>query len=55
MCLYVYSPTVATQQLGKTVTAAMNTHATIEERLDLSFSMRPVLSKKSRLLVIQRT
>jgi hypothetical protein len=37
--LYVY---VATHRLGKNVTAATNTHDTIEELLDGSFSMRPV-------------
>jgi hypothetical protein len=44
VCLYVYPPIVARQQLGKNVTAA--THATIEEFLDASFSMRPVLYQK---------
>jgi hypothetical protein len=33
---------VARQRLGKNVTAATNTHTTIEELLDVSFSMRPV-------------
>jgi hypothetical protein len=49
--LSVYPPTVARQQLGKNplvvarqrlgrnVTAVTNTHATIEELLDASFSM----------------
>jgi hypothetical protein len=37
--LYVY-PIVASQQLGKIVTTATNTQATIEEFLDESFSMR---------------
>jgi hypothetical protein len=41
LCLYVYPPTVASQRLGKNVTAAMNTHATTE-MLDTSFSMRSV-------------
>jgi hypothetical protein len=36
------SPTVARQRLGKNVTAATNTHATIEELLDASFSMQSV-------------
>jgi hypothetical protein len=35
-------PIVARQRLGKNVTAATNTHATIEELLDASFSMWPV-------------
>jgi hypothetical protein len=34
VCLYVYSPVVARQRLGKNVTAAVNTHATTEELLD---------------------
>jgi hypothetical protein len=33
---------VARQRLGKNLTVAMNTHATIEELLDASFSMRSV-------------
>jgi hypothetical protein len=33
---------VARQQLGRYVTAVTNTHATIEELLDASFSMWPV-------------
>jgi hypothetical protein len=37
VCLYVY---VARQRLGKNVTAATKLHATIEELLDASFSMR---------------
>jgi hypothetical protein len=39
VCLYVY---VATQWLAKNVTAAKNTHATMEELLNASFSMRSV-------------
>jgi hypothetical protein len=35
-------PNVARQRLGRNVTAVTNTHATIEELLDASFSMRPV-------------
>jgi hypothetical protein len=31
VCLYVYPPMVPRQRLGKNVTAATNTHATIEE------------------------
>jgi hypothetical protein len=34
--------TVAWQRLGRNVTAVTNTHATIEELLDASFSMWPV-------------
>jgi hypothetical protein len=40
--LYVYSPVVARQWLGKNVIAATNTHVTIEELLDASLSMRSV-------------
>jgi hypothetical protein len=36
--VYVYS-SVVRQLFGKSVTAAMNTHAIIEELLDLSFSI----------------
>jgi hypothetical protein len=35
-------PIVARQRLGRDVTAVTNTHATIEELLDASFSMWPV-------------
>jgi hypothetical protein len=35
-------PIVARQRLGRNVTAIKNTHATIEELLDASFSMWPV-------------
>jgi hypothetical protein len=38
----VYPPIVARQRLGKNVTAATNTHETIEELLDVSFSIRSV-------------
>jgi hypothetical protein len=38
----LYPPIVATQRLGKNLTAAINAHATIEELLDASFSMRSV-------------
>jgi hypothetical protein len=54
VCLCVYPPIVARQRLGKNppivarqwlgrdVTELTNTHATIEELLDASFSMWPV-------------
>jgi hypothetical protein len=42
VCLYVYPPSIARQRIGKNVTVATNTHATIEELLDASFSMRSV-------------
>jgi hypothetical protein len=54
VCLYVYPPIVAKQRLGKNplivarqrlgrdVTAVTNTHATIAELLEASFSMWPV-------------
>jgi hypothetical protein len=35
-------PIVARQRLGRNVTVVTNTHATIEELLDASFSMWPV-------------
>jgi hypothetical protein len=35
-------PIVARQRLGRNFTAVTNTHATIEELLDASFSMWPV-------------
>jgi hypothetical protein len=35
-------PIVARKRLGRNVTAVTNTHATIEELLDASFSVRPV-------------
>jgi hypothetical protein len=41
-CLYVYPHTVTKQRLGKNVTAATSTHATIEELLGASFSMQSV-------------
>jgi hypothetical protein len=40
VCLYVNPPTVARQLLGKNVTAATNTHATVEELSEESFSLR---------------
>jgi hypothetical protein len=41
--------TVASQQLGKHFTLAMNTHPTIEELLDASFFCAVcILSKESR-------
>jgi hypothetical protein len=42
----VYPAIVARQQLGKNVTAATNTHATIEELLDTPFSTRFMLYQK---------
>jgi hypothetical protein len=40
ICLYVYSPIVARQRLGKRVSAATNIHATTEELLHALFYMR---------------
>jgi hypothetical protein len=40
VCLYVHPSIVVRQRLGKNVTAATNTHTTIEELLDAPFSMR---------------
>jgi hypothetical protein len=45
-CLYVYPSIVARQRLGKNVTTATITDATIEELLDTSFSMRSVSYQK---------
>jgi hypothetical protein len=45
VCIYVYPLIVARQRLGKKVTAATNTNATIEKLLDVSFSMRSVSYK----------
>jgi hypothetical protein len=42
VCLYMYPPLVARQWLGKDVTAAISTHAKIEELLEASFSMLSV-------------
>jgi hypothetical protein len=42
VCLYVYPPIVTRQWPSKNVIAATNTHETIEELLDASFSMRSV-------------
>jgi hypothetical protein len=40
--LYVYPSLVARQRLGKNVTATTNTHATMEELFDTSFSVRSI-------------
>jgi hypothetical protein len=42
VCLQVYLCPLARQRLGENVTAATNTHETIEELFDASFSMRSV-------------
>jgi hypothetical protein len=42
VCLYVYLPVVARQQLGKNFATVTNTHATIEELMDVSFYMQSV-------------
>jgi hypothetical protein len=39
VCLYLYPPLVARQQLSKNITMAMNTHVKIKELLDTSFYM----------------
>jgi hypothetical protein len=39
VCLYVYLPIVARQQIGKNVSTATNTHSKIEEFLGPSFSV----------------
>jgi hypothetical protein len=45
VCLYVCS-TIGMQRLGKNVTAAKNTHETVEEFLDALFSMHPCRMKR---------
>jgi hypothetical protein len=47
VCLCVYTPIVARQRLGKIVTEATNTHATIEELLGESFFMRSVTYQRT--------
>jgi hypothetical protein len=42
----VYPLAVARERLGKIVTAATNTPATIEELFDTSFSIHPVTYKR---------
>jgi hypothetical protein len=54
VCVFVYPlivtrqrigknpPIIARQRVGRNVTAVTNTHTTIEELLDASFSMWPV-------------
>jgi hypothetical protein len=39
VCLYVYPHIFVRQRLGKNVTVATNTHATIEELMNALFSM----------------
>jgi hypothetical protein len=46
VCVPVHSPISARQQLSKNITAATNTHATIEELLDASFSVQFVLYQR---------
>jgi hypothetical protein len=51
VCLYVLPPVVDRQQLGKNVTAAMNTHITIDELLvGVVFYAVRVVSEESRRL-----
>jgi hypothetical protein len=54
VCLYVYPPIVAKQRLGKNVTAATNTHATIEELLGASFSVGS-MSYEGKEAILPRT
>jgi hypothetical protein len=42
LCPYVYPSLISRQRLGKIVTAALNTQATIDDLLDASFFMRSV-------------
>jgi hypothetical protein len=50
VCLYEFHLIVARQRLGKNVTTVTNTHATIKELLDVSFSI-----EESGRLVLPRT
>jgi hypothetical protein len=42
VCLFAYRLIFARQQLGKNLTAAKNTHKTVDDLLDAWFSMRSV-------------
>jgi hypothetical protein len=42
VCLHVYPTIIARQRRGRNITAATNTHKSIEESLDASPSMRSV-------------
>jgi hypothetical protein len=55
VCLYVYPLILARRRFGKNVTAATNTHTTVEELFEGSFSLRPVLAKEGRRLVLARS
>jgi hypothetical protein len=46
VCLYMYSPTVAKQQVGKNVTVALNRHIKIEELFHTYISMRAMLYQR---------
>jgi hypothetical protein len=41
-CCLCIPPIVAKERLGRNVTEVTNTHATVEELLDASFSLWPV-------------
>jgi hypothetical protein len=43
--------TIAGQRLGRNVTAATNTHVTIEELLDASFSLCPVSYQGTQAII----
>jgi hypothetical protein len=51
LCLHVY---VARQRIGVNVTAATNTHATIEELLDAFFYATRIVSKESRRFILPK-
>jgi hypothetical protein len=42
VCMYMFPLIIARQRLFKNVTSATNTHVTIEELLDTSFSLQSV-------------
>jgi hypothetical protein len=50
VCLYVYPPIVAIQQTDKNVTDATDTHATIAELFNKSFSI-PFLSFQRKVTI----
>jgi hypothetical protein len=51
VCLYAFPHIVATQRLGKNVTAATNIYATTEEALDASFSMSVTVVWEENMLL----
>jgi hypothetical protein len=50
VCLYVHLSMVSRRRLYKKITAAANTHATIEELLDAPFSKRSVSYQRKQAI-----